>query len=132
MASKVWWVGAALAVLAGCGASEAACTEACARPFELAREEAAVQAAAWGGMPEPQRAAALAVHSAWKADVDAAQSAFATQCVPVCRKRAPAVVECLQRARNSGEWKACGGAPPAAQGDVRSRVAVVPSTELKS
>lgn len=99
---------AAALALQACGPSEAACTEACARPYALAREEGALQAAAYAGFPDGPRAEALAVHTEWLSALGTAERDFAAQCVPACRSRSADVVSCLQRAQNTGEWKACG------------------------
>ena len=101
--------GASLAlVVAACGPSEATCTKACARPYELLRTEGGAQRAAWEAFPEPQRKAALSVYAAWSAQLQTAEEAFTASCVAVCKTRSAEVVECLGRAKNTGEWKACG------------------------
>ena len=102
-----------VSVLAACGPGEAACRAACERPFELAEATTASKAQVWSQFPEPQRTQALEIRATWQATTTAAKAQFASECIPECRRTDDATADCMKRAQNFADWKACGSAAPA-------------------
>ncbi len=98
--------------LVGCGAPEAECVEACARPYAIVLAEAARLEAAWRALPEPLAAGLPSELGAWRDEVATAREAYVTGCVPACRAAGneaavKAARECRRTAGNLGEWKRC-------------------------
>ena len=102
-ALAVIWV---VVTAAACG-DDAACREACDRPYAITEREGEAAAAAWSRMPEPLATESKPVAGAWRATLREAREAYVTTCLPECERSRPEVVQCRRLAGNLGEWKRC-------------------------